>query len=70
MADGFSPGDEVTVEWGLDTRKARVLSTYGPEGNLYARVEIELTTEDDEITGGGVDVEVVSLPVDLLTRAA
>ena len=66
MTSDFTSGDRVSVQWGLDEDvEGTVLSLFGPPGKQFARVEIELTS-DDEIPV----VEVVSLPVDLLSHIA
>ncbi len=58
----FKPGDRVIVSWGLDEVVGTVLSLFGPPGKQFARVEIELKSDESE----GPVVEAVSLPVDLL----
>lgn len=59
----FKPGDRVVVPWGLEDVKGTVLSLFGPPGQQFARVEVELTGDDDFPM-----FEAVSLPVDLLQR--
>jgi hypothetical protein len=59
----FKPGDRVVVPWGLEDVTGTVLSLFGPLGKQFARVEVELTG-DDELPV----VEAGSLPVDLLQR--
>ncbi len=66
MISDFSSGDRVSVPWGFDQVEGTVLSLFGPPGKQFARVEIELSSDDNETPV----LEVVSLPVDLLTRAA
>lgn len=63
MVSEFSSGDRVTVPWGHDEVEGTVLSLFGPPGKQFARVEIELASDDDPPL-----VEVVSLPVDLLSH--
>lgn len=60
----FKPGDRVLVPWGLEDVRGTVLSLFGPPGNQFARVEVELQGDDD-----GPLIEAVSLPVDLLERS-
>lgn len=57
------PGDRVLVPWGLGEVPGTVLSLLGPVGSQIARVEIELSGDDDRLTP-----EVLSLPVDVLKR--
>ncbi|MHB1517035.1 MAG: hypothetical protein ACYCVN_11255 [Acidimicrobiales bacterium] len=59
----FKPGDRVVVPWGREDVTGTVLSLFGPLGKQFARVEVELTGDDDLPM-----VEAVSLPVDLLQR--
>jgi hypothetical protein len=64
MSSDFNTGDRVSVQWGLDeVVEGTVLSLFGPPGKQFARVEIELTSDDEPPV-----VEVVSLPVDLLSH--
>jgi hypothetical protein len=65
MTSDFSSGDRVSVLWGLEDVEGTVLSLFGPPGKQFARVEIELTGDNEAPT-----VEVVSLPVDLLSHIA
>jgi hypothetical protein len=65
MSSDFNSGDRVSVPWGLDEVEGTVLSLFGPPGKQFARVEIELVGDDEPPT-----LEVVSLPVDLLTHRA
>lgn len=61
----FKPGDKVIVPWGLEQVSGTILSLFGPAGKQFARVEVELPSEDDV-----PNVEALSLPVDLLQPAA
>lgn len=61
MNSAPKPGDRVVVPWGLDEVDGTVLSLFGPLGKQFARVEIELSDDDTPV------IEVVSLPVDLLS---
>ena len=63
MSSDFSSGDRVSVLWGLDEVDGTVLSLFGPPGKQFARVEIELNSDNEPPV-----VEVVSLPVDLLSH--
>lgn len=63
MMSDFSSGDRVSVQWGFDAVEGTVLSLFGPPGKQFARVEIELGSDDETPV-----LEVVSLPVDLLTH--
>lgn len=60
MSD-VQPGEQVVVPWGLDEVHGTVLSMFGPPGKQFARVELELEGDDGPV------LEVVSLPVDLLS---
>lgn len=63
MTSDFNSGDQVTVPWGLDEVEGTVLSLFGPPGKQFARVEIKLSGDGDPPA-----LEVVSLPVDLLSH--
>jgi hypothetical protein len=63
MLSDFSSGDHVSVPWGLDEIEGTVLSLFGPPGKQFARVQIRLSGDNDRPV-----IEVVSLPVDLLTH--
>lgn len=61
----FKPGDRVIVPWGLDEVAGTILSLFGPPGKQFARIEVELRSDE-----GSTLLEAVSLPVDLLGRAS
>ena len=63
MRSDFSSGDPVSVPWGVDEVQGKVLSLLGVPGKQVAWVEIELRG-DSEVP----DLEVVLLPVDLLSH--
>lgn len=54
----------VVVPWGLGDVPGTVLSLFGPDEKQFARVEVELPNDDDELL-----LEAVLLPVDLLGPA-
>ena len=60
----LKPGDRVVVPWGLGDVSGTVLSLFGPVGKQFARVAVELPSDDDDLL-----LEAVLLPVDLLERA-
>lgn len=60
----LKPGDRVVVPWGLGDVPGTVLSLFGPDEKQFARVEVELPNDDDELL-----LEAVLLPVDLLGPA-
>jgi hypothetical protein len=61
----FKPGDRVMVAWGRDAVAATVLSLFGPPGEQFARLAVELPSEEDFPA-----IEAVTLPSDLLERAS
>jgi hypothetical protein len=60
----FKPGDRVMIPWGLNAVSGTVLSLFGTPGEQFARIEIELPSDEDLPA-----LEAVTLPVDLLERA-
>jgi hypothetical protein len=61
----FKPGDRVMVAWGLDAVAGTVLSLFGTAGEQFARIELELPSDEEFPV-----LEAVTLPVDLLERAS
>ncbi|MGH9123308.1 MAG: hypothetical protein ACRDZ8_01075 [Acidimicrobiales bacterium] len=59
----LKPGDRVVVPWGLEDVRGTVLSLFGPPGKQYARLEVELSGDDNLPM-----VEALTLPVSLLQR--
>ncbi|HST48134.1 hypothetical protein [Jatrophihabitans sp.] len=57
----FEPGDRILVPWGRDKIAGTVLSLF--PGEFYARLEIEIPSDDEEPL-----YKLLTLPVDLLER--
>ena len=61
----FKPGDRSLVPWGPDKVAGTVLSLFGGPGEQYARLELEFPSDVEES-----EYKLLTLPVDLLTRAS
>jgi primosomal protein N' len=61
----FKPGDRILVPWGPDKVAGTVLSLFGPPSAQYARLELEFPSDDEDS-----EYKLLTLPVDLLTRAS
>jgi hypothetical protein len=57
----FKPGDRILVPWGREKIPGTVLSLF--PGDFYARLEIEIPSEDEEPL-----YQLLTLPVDLFER--